>query len=132
MVHGEERHAKVPRVLLVPPQLGEGDAGLALGQGPHDAVLRGEVGVEEEEMLGGRHAHDQSLLGGAVPGVGADTAHDGLVGEAVRLRRLHVEDLDPGAAAGPALFRLLRQPLGEYGGNLTRVSMIDIGHGAGV
>ena len=62
VVHGEERHAEVLRVLLVPPEAGEGDRRAAVGQGADGPVLGGELGVEEEQVLGRCDPDDQALL----------------------------------------------------------------------
>ncbi len=122
MVHGEEGHAEVLRILLVPSEAGEGDPRAAVGQSAHGPVLRGELGIEEEQVLGRGHPDDQAPLL-AVGGAGA--AEDRLVGEAVGAGGLHVEDLGAGSVG-----RLGRQPAREDGGHLVGVTLADVGHGA--
>ena len=109
-------------ILLVPAERGERDRRAAVGQGAHGPVLGGELGVEEEQVLGRRHPDDQALLFAAG---GAGAAQDGLVGEAVGAGGLHVEDLGP-AAVG----RLGGQPAREDGGHLVGITLADVGHGA--
>ena len=94
MVHGEEGHAEVLRILLVPSEAGEGHPRAAVGESAHGPVLRGELGVEEEQVLGRCHPDHQALLL-AVGATGA--AEDRLVGEAVGAGGLHVEDLGCGS-----------------------------------
>ena len=122
VVHGEEGHAEVLRVLLVVAQRGQRHRRAAVGQGLHDPVLGRELGVQEEEVLGRGHPdHQAALL--AVGGAGA--AQDRLVGEAVGARGLDVEDL----GSGPVR-RLGGEPPRQGGGNLVGVSLVDVGHGA--
>ena len=105
VLHGEEGHAQVLRVRLEVAQRGQRDRRPAVGQRLHDPVLGGELRVQEEEVLGRGDPDDQAALL-AVAGAGA--AEDGLVGEAVRRRRLDVEDLGPRSVVG-----LGREPPGQ-------------------
>jgi hypothetical protein len=93
MVHGEEGHPEILRILLEPSERREGNVLVGGGDGLHHAVLRGEVGVQKELVLGGGHPDDQPALGLGATGAGADPAHDRLVGKSVQRRRLDVEDL---------------------------------------
>ena len=122
VVHGEERHAEVPGVVLVPPEAGEGHRRPAVGQGAHGPVLGRELGVEEEQVLGRRHPHDEPLLG---PVGRPRAAEDGLVGEPVGAGGLDVEHLGSAAVA-----RLGGQPAGEGGGHLFGVALADVRHEA--
>ena len=122
MVHGEEGHAEVPGVLLVPAESGKGNGRAPVRQGAHGPVLGGELGVHEEQVLGRCHAHHQASLS-AVRGAGA--AQDRLVGEPVGPGGLDVEDLGtrPVGCLGA-------QPACEDGGHLFGVTLADVGHGA--
>ena len=81
VVHGEEGHAEVLGILLVPSEAGERDRRAPVGQGAHGPVLGGELGVEEEQVLGRRDPDDEALL---LAAGGAGAAQDRLVGEPVR------------------------------------------------
>ena len=107
VVHGEEGHAEVLGVLLVPPEPGERDRRASVGQGAHGPVLGGELGVEEEQVLGRRHPDDQAPLLAAGR---AGAAEDRLVGEPVGAGGLDVEDLGT-------------RPVGRLGGQPARQRM---------
>jgi hypothetical protein len=124
VVHGEEGHAEVLAILLVPAQVGEGHRRPTVGQCAHHPVLRRELGVQEQKVLGRRHADDQAAL---VPTGRTGAAQDRLVGESVGTGRLDVEDLESGTVT-----RLGGQPALKDGGHLFRVALADIGHEAAV
>ena len=95
-----------------------------VGQGAHDPVLGGELGIEEQQVLGRGHPHHQWRFPCRR---GAGAAENRLVGEPVGGGSLDIEDLGGRAALG-----LGRQPAGQDGGDLLGVVLVDVGHGAGV
>ena len=122
VVHGEERHAQELRVVLVDAEARERNRRPAVGQGAHDPVLGGELGIEEEEVLGRRHPHHQAPL---VATGRAGATEDRLIGEAVGGRGLDVEDLGHRPVVRPG-----GEPTRQDRGDLLRIALADVRHGA--
>ena len=123
MVHDEERHAEDGGILLVPPQVRDGDSGDPL-QVAEDLVLQGEVGFKEQGVLGGVDAHHELVVGDLAILRPPGRHEDGLVGEPVGPWSGDPDDARVGIGAEPS-----GEPCGEDGGEVVGVSLGEFRHG---